>query len=198
MIGGQNGIVGLCPQPRNEVRAWTTASSLCATPQLPSTVTGRQFVVDCVRAGEGLITDRELAEKYELDPPAWIAITKDVELGHAIRAERERRVLNGAAAREAAAKHFVKAPGILDQIMTDAGANPRHKIEAIKELRQTAIRENTERLPESERFIIKIDLSAGGGPIEVYDKPIKPDAPAGDGPNNLIPSKGKYDDDDRW
>ncbi len=31
---------------------------------------GRQFVVDCVRAGEGLITDRELAEKYELDPPA--------------------------------------------------------------------------------------------------------------------------------
>ena len=62
--------------------------------------------------------------------------------------------------------------------MTDAGANPRHKIEAINELRQTAIRENTERLPESERFIIKIDLSAGGGPIEVYDKPIKPDAPA--------------------
>jgi len=158
---------------------------------------GRQFVVDCVRAGEGLITDRELAEKYELDPPAWIAITNDVELGHAIRAERERRVLNGVAAREAAAKHFVKAPGILDQIMTDAGANPRHKIEAIKELRQTAIRENTERLPESERFIIKIDLSAGGGPIEVYDKPIKPDAPAGDGPNNLIPSKGKYYDDDR-
>ena len=118
-------------------------------------------------------------------------------LGHAVRAERERRVLNGVAAREAAAKHFVKAPGIFDQIMTDAGTNPRHKIEAIKELRQTAIRENTERLPESERFIIKIDLSAGGGPIEVYDKPIKPDAPAGDGPNNLIPSKGKYDDDDR-
>ena len=84
---------------------------------------GRQFVVDCVRAGEGLITDRELAEKYELDPPAWIAITKDVELGHAIRAERERRVLNGVAAREAAAKHFVKAPGILDQIMTDANAS---------------------------------------------------------------------------
>ena len=44
-----------------------------------------------------MITDRELAEKYELDPPAWIAITKDVELGHAIRAERERRVLNGVA-----------------------------------------------------------------------------------------------------
>ena len=39
VIGGQNGIVGLCPQPRNEVRPWTTASSLCATPQLPSTVT---------------------------------------------------------------------------------------------------------------------------------------------------------------
>ena len=30
--------------------------------------TGHAFVVDCTRAGEGLITDRELQEKYELTP----------------------------------------------------------------------------------------------------------------------------------
>jgi hypothetical protein len=157
---------------------------------------GHQFVTDCTRAAEGLLTDRELAEKYELNPADWQSITKDVALGRAIRAERERRVCNGTAAREAAAKHFVKAPGILDQIMTDAGSNPRHKIEAIRELRQTAGGDNTERPTEADRFIIRIDLTAGGGGVETYDKAIKIDATEEDGPNNLIPLEGKPDGDE--
>jgi hypothetical protein len=148
---------------------------------------GHAFVVDATRAGEGLITDKELAEKYELSPADWQSITKDVALGRAIRAERDRRVLNGTAAREAAAKHFVKAPGILDGIMTDVHSNPRHKIEAIKELRQTAIGDSADRPAETERFIIKIDLTAGGGDVETYDKAIKIE-----GPNNMI--EGKSDD----
>ena len=78
---------------------------------------GRQFVVDCTRAGEGLISDRELAEIYEISPADWQNIAKDAALGRAIRAERDRRVRNGTAAREAASKHFVKAPGVLDRIM---------------------------------------------------------------------------------
>ena len=32
---------------------------------------GRQFVIDCVRAAEGLITDKELAEIYEISPADW-------------------------------------------------------------------------------------------------------------------------------
>src|SRR5262245_57835104 len=160
---------------------------------------GHAFVVDATRAAEGLLTDRELAEKYELSPADWQAITKDVALGHAIRAERERRVRSGTAVREAAAKQLVKGPGILDQSMTDADSNPRHKIEAFKELRQTAaIGDNAERLPESERFIIKIDLTAGGGGVEHFDKPrapMKVDVSAGDAPSNLIPLEGKPDGD---
>jgi hypothetical protein len=155
---------------------------------------GRAFVVDCVRAAEGLITDRELAEKWELAPPNWIAITKSAELGHAIRAERERRVRSGVAAQEAAAKYFSKAPSILDRIMTDESSNPRHRIEAIKELRQTAIVDNADRPTES-NFIIKIDLSAGGGPVEIYDKSLKIDASDGDGQNNLLEGKP---DADNW
>jgi hypothetical protein len=157
---------------------------------------GHAFVVDATRAGEGLITDKELAEKYELSPADWQSITKDVALGRAIRAERDRRVLNGTAAREAAAKHFVKAPGILDGIMTDVHSNPRHKIEAIKELRQTAIGDSTDRPTETERFIITIDLSAGGGGVETYSKAMKIDASAGGVPNNLIPLEGKPDGDE--
>jgi hypothetical protein len=167
---------------------------LCSTPVDITSDMGRQFVTDCTRAAEGLITDKELAEKYELSPADWQNITKDVALGRAIRAERERRVHNGAAVREAAAKHFVKAPGILDGIMSDAYSNPRHKIEAIRELRQTAIGDNTDRPAEADRFIITINL--GEGHVETYNKSIEINPTDGDGPNNLIPLKGKPDGDE--
>jgi hypothetical protein len=141
---------------------------------------GHQFVTDATRAAEGLLTDKELAEKYELSPADWQSITKDMALGRAVRAERERRVLNGTAARESAAKHLVKGPGILDQIMTSEQSNPRHKIEAFKELRTTAtVGSGADRPMETERFVIRIDLSAGGGPIETYDKAIKIDVSDG-------------------
>jgi hypothetical protein len=170
--------------------------NLRSTPVDITSDVGRQFVTDCCRAGEGMITDRELAEKYELSPADWQSITKDVALGRAIRAERGRRVHNGTAAREAAVKHFVKAPGILDQIMTDAYSNPRHKIEAIRELRQTAIGDNTDRPTESDRFVIRIDLTAGGGGVETYSKAIKVDPTDEDSPNNLIALEGKPDDNE--
>jgi hypothetical protein len=137
---------------------------------------GHAFVVDATRAAEGLITDRELAEKYELSPADWRSIIKDKALGHAIRAERERRVRSGTAVREMAAKHLVKGPGILDGIMSGPDSHPKHKIEAYKELRQTAsIGDSTERLPESERFIIRIDL--GDGHVQTFDKPLAPMKP---------------------
>jgi hypothetical protein len=159
---------------------------------------GHQFVIDCTRAAEGLLTDKELAEKYELSPKDWRDITKNRALGHAIRAERERRVRDGTAVREAAAKHLVKGPGILDGIMTGVDSHPKHKIEAYKELRQTAsIGDNAERLPESARFIIRIDLTGDSGieHVEHFDKeraPIKIDVSDGD----VIPLEKKTDDDE--
>jgi hypothetical protein len=156
--------------------------------------TGRQFVVDCTRAAEGLITDAELQRKYELSPPDWRAITKDNALMKAIQAERERRVLSGTAVREMSAKHLVKGPGILDSIMSDAGSNPRHKIEAFKELRTTAtVGSSSDRTADTERFVIKIDLSAGGGSVETYDKEIKIDISSGDDSNKLITLEGGPD-----
>ena len=106
--------------------------SLSKTPIDINTDVGRAFVVDATRAGEGLITDKELQEKYELSPADWQNITKDMALGRAVRAERERRMLDGTAARESAARYFVKGPTILDQIITDSKSNPRHKIDAIR------------------------------------------------------------------
>ena len=163
--------------------------SLQSAPIDLHTDTGHRFVVDCTRAGEGLITDKELQEKYELSPADWQNITKDMALGRAVRAERERRMLDGTAARESAARHFVKAPTILAGIMESAESNPRHVIEAAKEIRAVAAVGNTDRPKDSERFVIRIDLTAGGG--DVTEKTITIDATNGDGPSQ---AEGKLDD----
>jgi hypothetical protein len=152
---------------------------------------GRQFVVDATRAGEGLLSDKELQEKYELSPADWLSLTKNAELGRAVRAERERRMLTGVAARESAARHFVRAPKILAGIMDSEASNPRHVIEAAKEIRAVATAgSGADRPAESERFIIRIDLSAGGGDVTTYNKSIKIDASDGD---KLIPLEGGPD-----
>jgi hypothetical protein len=159
---------------------------------------GHAFVVDAVRAAEGLRTDQELTEIYELSPADWQDITKNVALGRAVRAERERRVKDGTAVREMSAKHLIKGPGILDSIMANPQSNARHRIEAFKELRQTAAIGGTDRLPESARFIISIDLTAGGGHVEHFDMPREPMIAASnaDGADNLIPFKEKIDGDE--
>ena len=142
------------------------------TPIDLNTDLGRAFVVDATRAGEGLITDGELQEKYEISDKDWRVIAKDKVVGKAIRNESERRVRNGTAAREAAAKHFVKAPAVLNTIMTDADSNPRHKIEAIKELRATANGGSEKGPAPGELFSIVINL--GSDHVEKYEVDITP------------------------
>jgi hypothetical protein len=90
-------------------------------------------------------------------------------------------MLDGTAARESAARHLVKGPGILDEIMTGAQSHPKHKIEAFKELRATAASGSGDRPRESERFVIRIDLTAGGG--DVTEKTITIEATNGDRPD---------------
>src|SRR4029077_12786109 len=99
---------------------------------------GRAFIVDATRAGEGLLSDKELQEKYEISDADFRLISKDKAVGRAIRSESEFRVRNGLAAREAAARHFVGAPAVLNRIMTAEASNPKHAIDAAKELRAVA------------------------------------------------------------
>jgi hypothetical protein len=140
---------------------------LHSTPIDLTSAAGHQFVVDCVRAAEGLLSDNDLQSKYELSPANWRNLTKDTALMRAIQAERERRVLNGTAAREAAAQHFIKAPAILGSIMSDACASPRHRIEAAKEIRQVAAGSSADSPTEGEKFSIIINL--GADCVERYD-----------------------------
>jgi len=137
---------------------------------------GRRFVVDCTRAGEGLIEDRELVEIYEISAKDWQAVTENRALANAIRDERARRLRSGVAAREAAAKEFVKAPAVLGGILNDQSANAKHRIDSARELRATAHGGgDMERTADAgEKFIITINL---GDHFEHYEKTIAPMKP---------------------
>jgi hypothetical protein len=134
---------------------------------------GHAFVTDATRAAEGLLTDKELQDIYELTPADWIAITKDTALGRAVRDERARRVRNGTAARESAARHFVKMPDVLARIAENQASNPRHVIEAAKEIRQVAAGNSDDKgSPQGEKFSIVINL--GADHIERYEVDVTP------------------------
>ena len=143
-----------------------------------TSATGHQWVVDCCRAGEGLCSDQELMEKWELSPGDFEKISKNPALIRAIRAESERRIRSGEAARESAAKIWVRAPAVLGTILDDQHASPRHRIESAKELRTTVLGSGGERSPvdTSEKFIIRINI---GGSSEIYEevKPMKTPIP---------------------
>jgi hypothetical protein len=99
---------------------------------------GAAFVVDCVRQIEGLITAEALRAKYGLDDDAWQQLATNEPLQLRVRREKERRVRVGEAARERAAFLFVNCRDVLDDIIRDPAASPRHKVESIRELRQIA------------------------------------------------------------
>jgi hypothetical protein len=138
---------------------------------------GCAFVRDCTRSAEGLTDDETLQKIYEIEPKNWKAFSENVALIKAIRDERARRVRSGQAARESAAKIFVRATAVLGTILDDKSASPRHRIESARELRQTAHGgDSAETTPDvAERFIIRIDLSAApGGEALELNKEITP------------------------
>jgi hypothetical protein len=130
---------------------------------------GRRFVIDCTRAGEGLITDETLREIYEISPENWAQIDKNTALIKAIRDERKRRIRNGVAARESACELYAKVPAVMGTIMNDTKSPARHRIEAAKEIRQQAVGgDGAESIAEaSERFIININMGADVAPLKI-------------------------------
>jgi hypothetical protein len=137
---------------------------------------GGAFISDCSRNKEKLLNDRQICERYGLTLKGWEKIAENKKVVQAVCTEHERRVRSGVAAQEAAAKLFATAPKILGDIMNNPYSSPRHKVEAIRELRATATN-NHENTPDSaDRFVISINL--GGDEKLVFDKeraPLTPD-----------------------
>ncbi len=131
------------------------------------------FVADCVRNLEGLLSDLEIKVKYELTTAEWERLADSKHLLRKLRAERDRRILSGEAAREAAQRHFVKAPHVLHRILVDDQMPPRHRIEAARELRQAA--GNGPNTPEpGQKFKIIMNLGAD----ETFVREFTPNFPA--------------------
>jgi len=144
---------------------------------------GHQFVVDVTRAAEGLITDADLCETYEVSMEDLQTIAKNKAFARAVQAERKRRIRTGLAARETAAEIFVRAPKVMGEILDDKQASARHRIEASRELRATATSGNEGgHATDGERFVITINI---GDQSTTYNKSIAID------PNDGAPEQPK-------
>src|SRR5262249_22555595 len=78
---------------------------------------GMAFTVDCCRNREKIFCDARLQEKYSIDPNDWNDILNNKALRLAISAECDRRMLNGTAAQESAAKIFTESPEAMGSIL---------------------------------------------------------------------------------
>ena len=76
-----------------------------------------------------------MKKKYRFDGTTWERLGRDEELVESIQDERVRRVRSGACKREKAQRYVVRAPDVMNDIMTDENMPARQRIESAKTLR---------------------------------------------------------------
>jgi hypothetical protein len=124
---------------------------------------GCGFIVDCCRFCEGLITEVQIKTTHRHRRKRAIIV-------QAVQREKERRIANGAAAREKAQHLFLATPDVLNGIIHDANLSPRHRVDACRELRAVATSGSESTPATGDQFIIRIDLTAGGGEVVEFNK----------------------------
>jgi hypothetical protein len=151
---------------QKQLKAQQTPSDLAQT-----LITNTEFLADMARFADSILSEAEIRKKYYLSDEDWERAGSDDALVRAIQDERIRRVRNGLHAKEKAQKVFIKAPDVLDEILSDKNASPRHRIESSRELRAIAA-VGPETVSSAERFVININL--GAGEVIRFSKPITP------------------------
>jgi hypothetical protein len=141
----------------------------------PNSDLGRQLVVALARFREGLEDEKAVRKKFRLDNDVWEALGNDDELIRAVEAEAARRIADGSVKRERSQVLVARAPTVLGDILNDASQSARHRIDSAKTLNDFASH-GPAGAPASERFVIRIDLTAGGGDVLHFDKSIAVDA----------------------
>ena len=133
-----------------------------------SLIENHEFIADCARYAEGLLSEKEVKKRHHFDDATWERLGEDDALVEAIEAEKLRRIRNGNTKRERAQTLVAQAPGVLGDIMLDASASPKHRIDASKTLDAFAAN-GSEATAAADRFITTINL---GGDVERYNKSI--------------------------
>jgi len=131
-----------------------------------SVIEYHEFIIDCARYADGLLSEQDVKNKYRFDDDTWARLGENDALVEAIEAEKTRRIRNGSTKRERAQKLVAQAPGVLGDIMLDASASPKHRIDASKTLDAFAAN-GPEATAAADRFIITINL---GSDVERYSK----------------------------
>jgi hypothetical protein len=158
-----------------------------------------EFLLDLCRYSENLLTEKFIRKKYHLlSEDVWQKLGEDESLIEKVEAEKLRRIRDGSSKREKAQQHIAKAPDVLNDIMLDAGANPRHKIDAAKALDDFAEHrpQTTPAAVAAERFCITINLGADVPPL-VFNKSIALGPKADDSnsaPQKLLPTNKQEHD----
>jgi hypothetical protein len=133
-----------------------------------------EFIADCCRFAEKLLTEAQVRKKYRLPDDVWEKLGDDDKLVEKIEAEKIRRIRDGSSKRERAQMLVVRAPDVLAGILGDPDANPRHRIDSAKALDDFAAN-GPAAAPTGDRFQITINLGTdldGKPVIESYDKSI--------------------------
>jgi hypothetical protein len=133
-----------------------------------------EFIADLARYAEALVSEADIKRKYRFDDEVWTSLGSDDELVRAIEAEKVRRIRDGSSKREKSQLLITRAPAILDGIMSDPAASPRHRVDAIKTLDGFAANGPGATAPASDRFIITINL---GDETLTFNKSIRPIEP---------------------
>jgi hypothetical protein len=105
---------------------------------LPSLLNNEELIVDLCRFSESVLTKQQVRRKWKLEDEVWEALGTDEVYVAQVELERVRRIRSGAAKRELAQLHLVKAPAVLDSILSDPKANARHRIDSAKALNDLA------------------------------------------------------------
>jgi hypothetical protein len=155
-----------------------------------SLLNNSELISDLARFAEGIVTQQAVRKKWRklITDEMWDTFGSNDQFVEAIEAERARRTRLGARAREQAQQAFEKCPPALEKIIDDKDANPRHVVEASRELRAIA-NVGPEAQPTAERYHIVINL--GADKQLVIDQPIKPT------PIDVTPPKWIEKDDER-
>jgi len=130
-----------------------------------------ELVTDLTRFAEGLLEEKHVRKKYRFTEDDWTKLGADEKFVEAVELERIRRIRDGSFKREKAQQLIVKGPDVLDSIMMDTKASPKHKVDAIKTLDALADPGAQAAHNDSDRIVIKIDLgsdvrASGGTPTQ--------------------------------
>src|SRR5262249_17885023 len=120
-----------------------------------------ELVEDLARYADGILTEKQVRQRWHLaNDEVWTSLGTDESFVERVELEKTRRIRSGATKRELAQLRVVKAPAVLDQILSDQRASPKHRIDAAKALDDLAGFAPQRPGVEQDRVVIRIDLSA--------------------------------------